>query len=364
MFASHAKMLPSRGIAGSEATCVNVLSVEKLSKTYVTFRKEAGLMGGVKAFFKREQQLVPAVRDLSFSIEKGEFVGLLGPNGAGKTTTLKMLTGLIPPSSGRATAFGAFDTAQRSPHYLRRIGMVMGQRNQLNPDLPAADSFRLAQAIYGLDDARFRRRLDETLDLFAIRDKFLTPVRKLSLGERMKMELILAILHEPELLFLDEPTIGLDFNAARQIRGFLADANAALGITVVLTSHYTKDIEELCRRVVLVNHGRIVYDGALEGLDDRIKGQKVVTLAVGGAADHAKAKALIAAVGAKERPVAAEQAFTVTFDIGADRAATALAEVLTGLGPERVHDLRVGERELDDIFSEIYRKPSAEVPPA
>ncbi len=340
---------------------MQVLSVERLSKTYVTFKKEAGFVGSLKAFVRRQQQLVPAVRELSFAIQKGEFVGLLGPNGAGKTTTLKMLTGLIPPTAGSATAFGTFDTAQRSPHYLRRIGMVMGQRNQLNPDLPAADSFRLAQAIYGIDEARFQRRLDQCLELFSIKDKQLTPVRKLSLGERMKLELILAILHEPELLFLDEPTIGLDFNAARQIRGFLADANAALGITVILTSHYTKDIEELCRRVVLINHGRIVYDGALEGLDSRIKGQKVVSLTLASREDQVKARALIARVGAKESPApgaAAENGLTVTFDVGVDQAAAAMAQILQGLGPERVVDLRVGERELDDIFSEIYRKPA------
>ena len=350
----------ARSFSDREAPVVQVLSIERLSKTYVTFKKEAGLVGGLKAFFRREQQLVPAVRDLSFEIQKGEFVGLLGPNGAGKTTTLKMLTGLIPPTSGRATAFTTFDTAARSPHYLRRIGMVMGQRNQLNPDLPAADSFRLAQAIYGIDDRRFERRLAECLDLFAIKDKQLTPVRKLSLGERMKMELILAILHEPELLFLDEPTIGLDFNAARQIRGFLADANAALGITVVLTSHYTKDIEELCRRVVLINHGRIVFDGPLAGIDPRIKGQRVVTLTLARAEDRAKAQALVAAAGAKESPSRVDDGHSVTFDIAVEHAAPAMASVIAGIGAGNIADLRVGERELDDIFSEIYRKPEGE----
>ena len=349
-----------------------VLAVEDLSKTYISFKKEAGVVGSMKAVFRRESVAVPAVKNLRFEIARGEFVGLLGPNGAGKTTTLKMLTGLIRPTGGRALAFETFDTATRSPHYLRRIGMVMGQRNQLNPDLPAADSFRLAQAIYDIDETRFQRRLKECLDLFAIEDKVLMPVRKLSLGERMKMELILAIIHEPELLFLDEPTIGLDFNAARQIRGFLADANKKLGITVVLTSHYTKDIEELCRRVVLINHGRIVYDGALAGMDTRLKGQKKVTLFFADRAPLNAARAALVAMQAAGAAIAmqedvkpetdAEDAtdrlWPLAFDVGTEAVGIVLSQLLAGVDPTLVRDVRIGERELDEIFAEIYRKPS------
>ncbi|MBI2569094.1 MAG: ATP-binding cassette domain-containing protein [Candidatus Schekmanbacteria bacterium] len=166
-----------------------ILSVVGLSKTYVTFRKSPGVIGTLRAFFRREEVLVPAVRELTMSIRRGEIVGLLGPNGAGKTTTLKMLTGLVRPSAGIAIAFGKFDTSRRSAEYLTRLGMVMGQRNQLNPDLPAADSFKLAQAIYGIPESRCQRRLDTCLALFGVTDLALTPVRKLSLGERMKMEL-------------------------------------------------------------------------------------------------------------------------------------------------------------------------------
>jgi ABC-2 type transport system ATP-binding protein len=333
-----------------------ILAVRGLSKTYVTFKKEPGLVGGVKALFKRERVPVPAVKDLTFSIRRGEFVGLLGPNGAGKTTTLKMLTGLIAPSSGAATAFGSFDTAKRTPAYLRRIGMVMGQRNQLTPDLPAMDSFRLAQAIYGLPDQQFKRRLDTCVDLFGIEDKILTPVRKLSLGERMKMELILAILHEPELLFLDEPTIGLDFNAARQIRSFLADANAKLGITVVLTSHYTKDIEELCRRVVVINHGRIYYDGPLTGLDERVQGEKIVTLVCVSedAAEQAR----------KVLGNARTDGATVSFDVPVKHAAAATQDAIAKIGGDQIVDLTVGERPLDEIFAELYRRPKEDLPGA
>ncbi len=336
----------------------DVLTVDQLGKTYRTFKKEAGFLGGLKALVRRQEVAVPAVRDLSFKIAKGEFVGLLGPNGAGKTTTLKMLTGLIRPSAGSAKAFGSYDTARRSPHYLRRIGMVMGQRNQLNPDLPPADSFKLAQAIFGIDQTRYETRLKQTLDLFGIHDKLEVPVRKLSLGERMKMELILAILHEPELLFLDEPTIGLDFNAARQIRGFLFDANQKLGITVVLTSHYTKDIEELCRRVVLINHGRMVYDGALSGVDARIQGQKVVTMTLASAEGATRARASLQKRGVPVREANLATPEQLTFDVGIKETAGVIAETIAEIGAGHVHDLKVSERELDDIFSEIYRKPA------
>ncbi|MCX6116598.1 MAG: ATP-binding cassette domain-containing protein, partial [Proteobacteria bacterium] len=255
-----------------------VLDVNQLGKSYKTFKKAPGLMGAIKGFVNRVEIPIHAVQPTSFTIRRGEFIGLLGPNGAGKTTILKMLTGLIPPTSGSAVAFGKYDTSARDKSYLRRIGMVMGQRNQLHADLPAMDSFHLTQAIYDIEQNRFRERLKTCLDLFDIHEKVSVPVRKLSLGERMKMEMINAILHEPELLFLDEPTIGLDFNAAKQIRNFLADANKKLGLTIVLTSHYTKDIEELCRRVIVINHGSMIYDGPLEGLDVRLHGERVFSL--------------------------------------------------------------------------------------
>ncbi len=343
-----------------QETSEEILAVRELSKTYMTFKKEPGLIGGFKALVNRQRVPVPAVKQLNFSIRRGEFVGLLGPNGAGKTTTLKMLTGLISPSSGKATAFQTFDTSKRTASYLRRIGMVMGQRNQLNPDLPAMDSFRLAQAIYGIEERRFDQRVSTCVALFGIGDKILTPVRKLSLGERMKMELILAILHEPELLFLDEPTIGLDFNAARQIRAFLAEANSRLGITVVLTSHYTKDIEELCRRVVLINHGQIVYDGALSGVDERIQGEKVVSLVCQSEAVAAEAEALLATFsGDAHAPTSPKrEAAQISFAVPVRHAARLTAEIISKLGGDRIIDVKVGERPLDEIFAGLYLKPS------
>lgn len=337
-----------------------VLDVQSLAKTYKTFRKDAGVKGAIKSFFHRVEIPIHAVHKSSFVIRRGEFVGLLGPNGAGKTTILKMLSGLIPPTSGSATAFGQYDTRLRLKPYLRRIGMVMGQRNQLHPDLPGMDSFRLSQAIYGIADERFASRLKTCLDLFQIHHKVNVPVRKLSLGERMKLELILAILHEPELLFLDEPTIGLDFNAAKQIRHFLAETNERLGITIVLTSHYTRDIEELCKRVIVINHGSIGYDGPLDGLDTRIQGERVFSVTTNNSENTDKLKQWIA-LNERLTLLATEhiEPNTVFFAVPTPLAAVTNRDLFNILDPAQVVDFSVQERSLEDVFSEIYAKEAA-----
>ena len=334
-----------------------VIQVNDLAKTYSTFRKQAGFAGALKSFFNREVIPIPAVKPTSFKILKGEFVGLLGPNGAGKTTILKMMSGLIPPSQGTCIAFGESDTSKRPKEYLRRIGMVMGQRNQLHPDLPAADSFRLSQAIYDIPEERYQARLAQCLALFEIESKLNIPVRKLSLGERMKMELILAILHEPELLFLDEPTIGLDFNAAKQIRAFLGEANQKFGITIVLTSHYIKDIEELCRRVILVNHGVTIYDGSLDGLDERIQGERQFNIIT---SDPDTSSILIE--WAKHTPginIIPEEMIDpndVAFSVTTKTAPEITKVLFEKVDPSKIRDIAIGERSLEDVFSEIYRR--------
>ena len=331
--------------------------VHSLSKTYKTFKKQAGVVGALNSFFRRETIPVSAVKPTSFVIRKGEFVGLLGPNGAGKTTMLKMMTGLIPPTSGTCLAFGQYDTSRRSKHYLRRIGMVMGQRNQLHPDLPAIDSFRLSQAIYDIPEERFKTRLDKCLSLFEINEKLQIPVRKLSLGERMKMELILAILHEPELLFLDEPTIGLDFNAARQIRDFLSEANRKFGITIILTSHYIKDIEERCRRVILVNHGVTIYDGHLDGLDDRIQGERQFNVLTTDPASSANlTEWLQQTVGVNLVKSDTQDACSVNFSVTSRHAPEVAMKLFDIVPPPCIRDLTIGERSLEDVFAEIYRR--------
>lgn len=336
---------------------MNVLHVDGVTKTYRSFQKEDGLWGSMKALVKRQHLDVHALKSSSFAIRKGEFVGLLGPNGAGKTTLLKILTGLIRPSTGRAIAFGEYDTRDRHPLYLRRIGLVMGQRNQLNPDLPAVDSFRLAQAIYDIDESSYKSRLGECTELFDLGPKLKVPVRKLSLGERMKMEMTLSLLHSPELLYLDEPTIGLDFEASAQIRRFLSEANRKLGVTVVLTSHYTKDIEELCRRVLVINQGQLVFDGDLSRMDERLQGEKIVTLEVQkNAAQNCQDIWERYQIQPTFESKVGSDGQTLRWASPAPQTAEILSHVLNRLTTDtHIHDLNINDRPLEDIFAEIYK---------
>jgi len=249
--------------------------VENLSKTYRVPEREGGFIASLRSFFKRTYRDVRAVQDISFRIERGEVVGFLGPNGAGKTTTLKMLSGLLHPSSGRATVLGHVPW-QRDNGYLRAITLVMGQRNRLAWDVPAADSFLLNKAIYRIGDADYRRTLDELDQLLELGPIMRKPVRNLSLGERMKCELAAALLHRPAVLFLDEPTIGLDLSAQARIRAFLREYNRRTGATIILTSHYMADVTALCERVIIIHHGRLKYDGSLSELSRRTAPYKLI----------------------------------------------------------------------------------------
>lgn len=239
------------------------IEVRNLRKIYRTYRKEGGLLGAIKGLFHRRYDETAAVDGVSFTVEHGEFVGFLGPNGAGKTTTLKMLSGLVQPSGGDARVLG-FVPWERRNAMKRQFSLLMGQKNALWWDLPARESLELNRAIYGIDRDEFRRTVDEFTEMLDVRDKLGVMVRELSLGERMKMELIAALLHKPKVLFLDEPTIGLDVMSQKKVREFLKGYNAANGVTILLTSHYMQDIEELCERVVLIDHGRLFFDGPLE----------------------------------------------------------------------------------------------------
>ena len=251
------------------------IRVTALEKTFRVPVREAGLANAVRSLFRREHRDIRAVDSVTFQIDPGEVVGFLGPNGAGKTTTLKMLSGLLYPTGGEATVLGHVPS-RREAAFLRRITMVMGNRNQLQWDLPALDSFELIRAIYRLEPVDFRRTRDEfieLLDLGALVDK---PVRNLSLGERMKMEFVGALLHRPQVLFLDEPTLGLDVTMQKRIRTFVAEYNRRYGATVLLTSHYMADVEALCRRVVVIHHGRILFDGALAALSANFDTTKTI----------------------------------------------------------------------------------------
>jgi ABC-2 type transport system ATP-binding protein len=251
------------------------IRVTNLRKTFNVPVREAGLVAAAKSLFHRESREVRAVDGVGFEIEPGEVVGFLGPNGAGKTTTLKMLSGLLYPTSGEALVLGHVPSRRESA-FLRRITMVMGNRNQLEWDLPALDSFELYRAIYRLPPDEFRKTRDEFIELLDLGDLVNKPVRNLSLGERMKVEIVGALLHRPQVLFLDEPTIGLDVTMQKRIRSFVAEYNRRLGATVLLTSHYMADVQALCRRVIVIHHGRILFDGGLAELASRFNATKTI----------------------------------------------------------------------------------------
>jgi len=256
---------------------MSIIEIEGLTKSYQVYQKKEGLLASFSGLFRRDYREVQAVRGIDLSVEQGEFVAFLGPNGAGKTTTLKLLSGVITPSGGTARVMGHVPW-KRENEYRRRFALVMGQKNQLWWDLPAQESFLLHQQIYRIDPEQFRRTRDELVDLLAVRRLLGQPVRELSLGERMKMELIAALLHSPDVLFLDEPTIGLDVVAQHNIQKFLKHYQNLRNITILLTSHYMKDIAALCRRVVIIAQGQIIYDGSLSGIVDRFSSHKVLTL--------------------------------------------------------------------------------------
>ena len=252
-----------------------MIEVEHLTRIFRTYKKQPGFWGGVRGLFKREFEETAAAKDISFSIKEGEFVGFLGPNGAGKTTTLKMLSGLIFPTSGKARVAG-FDPTKRDNAYRRIFALVLGQKNQLWWDLPAIESFALLRAIYALDPVEYQKTLDELVDLLDVRAKLNVMVRELSLGERMKMELIAALIHRPRVLFLDEPTIGLDVISQRAVREFLREYNRKYKVTILLTSHYMADIKELCERVIIIHRGTKIYDGDLDMLESGSDSKKKI----------------------------------------------------------------------------------------
>lgn len=256
---------------------MNIIEVEKLSKTYESYRKQPGFLNSLKSFFKREKIQVPAVKEISLSIKEGEFVGFLGPNGAGKTTTLKMLSGILFPTSGSAHVLG-FVPWERHVQMQKQFAIVMGQKNQLWWDLPATETFLLNKEIYEISDHDYHERLDELVELLDMKDFLDIPVRKLSLGQRMKCELVAALLHNPKVLFLDEPTIGLDVVSQNKMREFLRKYNKEKKVTIILTSHYMEDIEALCERVIVINHGELIYDGQLHQLTEKYITSKILEI--------------------------------------------------------------------------------------
>ena len=256
---------------------MSAIEAHNLTKVYRTYRKERGLWGSIKGLVRRRHDETRAAENVSFQIDEGEFVGFLGPNGAGKTTVLKMLSGLLNPTSGDARVLG-FVPWERRNEMKRQFSLLMGQKNALWWDLPAQESLELNRAIYGIDRARFNKVVGGLSELLEVQHKMNVMVRELSLGERMKMELISALIHEPRVLFLDEPTIGLDVVSQKRVREFLRIYNEEHRIVTMLTSHYMQDIEELCPRVIIIDHGKIFFDGPLTSIIDRFSGYKILSL--------------------------------------------------------------------------------------
>jgi ABC-2 type transport system ATP-binding protein len=322
-----------------------MIEVKNLTRIFRTYKKQPGFWGGVKGLFNRKYDETAAAKDVSFSIAEGEFVGFLGPNGAGKTTTLKMLSGLIFPTSGTARVAG-FDPTKRENAYRRIFALVLGQKNQLWWDLPAMESFTLLRAIYGLEEEAYKKTLDELVDLLAVRDKLNVMVRELSLGERMKMELIAALIHRPKVLFLDEPTIGLDVVSQRAVRLFLRDYNRRHRVTIILTSHYMADIKELCERVIVIHKGTKIYDGALDRLESGSDSRKKIVRFV--PKDAAFSETWRSRFGETTR--AEDGSFTLR--VSTDDVVAVAQEVLAA-GP--VADITIEDVPLEDIIAELFK---------
>jgi len=327
---------------------VSIIAVDNLSKTYPVAIKQPGLKGTLTHFFRRTYREIKAVQNVSFQIQPGEVVGFLGGNGAGKTTTLKMLTGLIHPSTGEVKV-ADYTPFRRQPQFLRKTSLVMGQKQQLLWDLPALDSLRINAAVYNIRDRVFNQRLKELATMLDVADKLNQPVRKLSLGERMKAELLAALLHHPQVLFLDEPTLGLDVNAQVAVREFLQQYNEKYGATILLTSHYMADITALCDRVLLIHQGQLIYDGLLEDLLDRFAPYRQVKVELAVALPPEK----LAAFGEIESIRGQE----VRFIVPREKLTATISRILAQL---QVQDLSVGDPPIEEIIGRLFQTGKAD----
>jgi ABC-2 type transport system ATP-binding protein len=319
--------------------------VENLSKTYQVPEREGGFGAAVRSFFKRKYKDVKAVQSVNFKIRQGEIVGFLGPNGAGKTTTLKMLSGLLHPTSGTANVLG-FTPWELKPEYLLSMTLVMGQRNRLSWDIPAADSFLLNQAIYRLPDDQYQKtykELDELLELEPLMKK---PVRNLSLGERMKCEIAAGLLHRPKVLFLDEPTIGLDITGQARIREFLREYNRRTGATILLTSHYMADVTALCERIIIIHHGKLKYDGGINDLSRKIAPFKLIGVRLAETNSHD--------LGKYGTPVQNEEDWEKQYiQVKAEDVTRVTSGLLADLP---IHDITITDPPIEDVIEQAFNQ--------
>jgi ABC-2 type transport system ATP-binding protein len=321
------------------------VEARSLTKTYKVPVREAGLAASIKALFNRQQREVEAVKGIDFALAPGEVVGFLGPNGAGKTTTLKMLAGLLYPDAGAARVLGHIPE-RRHPDFLSRIALVMGNRNSLQWDLPAVDSFQLEKAIYDIPEAEFAARQERYVELLDVGELITKPVRNLSLGERMKMEIVAALLHQPEVLFLDEPTIGLDVTMQKRLRQFVLDYKDEIGATVLLTSHYMADVVAMCERVIVIHQGELLFDGDLEGLARRFSNQKTLTVTTSQALPDMTAYGEVVSSGQDK----------ATLRVDRDDVARVAARVLADLD---VIDLNIEDPPIEDVIESAFAAPGA-----
>jgi ABC-2 type transport system ATP-binding protein len=323
-----------------------VIHVRNLQKSYRVPEREAGALAAIGSLIRRRWRTVEAVDDISFDLRAGEMVGFLGPNGAGKTTTLKMLSGLLHPSGGTVEVLGHVPW-RRENTYLRQMTLVMGQRSQLVWDIPTLDSFELNRAIYQIPAAQYRETVEELTDLLDLSSVLNKPVRNLSLGERMKCETAAALLHRPAVLFLDEPTIGLDVTMQRRIRSFIAEYNRRYGATVLLTSHYMADVEALCQRVIVIHHGRLLFDGGLAGLVSRFSPHKTIIVELTDGAGPVEGRSDLGTYG----EVASAADGRITFRVPKAETARVTGRLLADLP---VADLTVEDPPIEDVIERVF----------
>jgi ABC-2 type transport system ATP-binding protein len=324
-----------------------VISINQLQKTFFVPEREAGLRAATRNLFRRRNREVKAVDNITFEVAPGEMVGFLGPNGAGKTTTLKMLSGLLYPTGGELSVLG-FTPSRRQREFLRQITLVMGQRNQLAWDIPALDSYDLNRAVYEIARRDFNQTVAELVELLDLGEIVRKPVRNLSLGERMKVEIAGSLLHRPKVLFLDEPTIGLDVTMQRRIRYFIAEYNRRHGATILLTSHYMADVVALCRRVVVIHHGKILYDGDLSGLVDKFSALKTIVLTV---PDSSIDLSMFGEVTSREPS-------RVTLQVPRADTSRVTAQVLASLP---VSDLTVEDPPIEEVIERVFAQGPEQV---
>lgn len=323
-----------------------IINVESLSKFYKIYQKEPGFLGSVKSLFNRKYYDAKAVDDISFSINEGELVGFIGPNGAGKTTTLKCLSGLLYPTKGEVRVLG-FIPFERKKEYLKQIALVMGQKNQLWWDLPAIDSFLLNKEIYEVPDKQYKETVEELSELLDVKDVLNVQVRKLSLGQRMKCELIAALIHSPKVLFLDEPTIGLDVVMQKKLRDFIKEYNARFKATIILTSHYMEDVRQLCERVIIIDHGKVLYDGKLADIVKEYSTNKYLSVTFEKPVDREKLEKL----GEIESYDFPKVVLAVPMEKSKHVAAKLLEEF-------SVDDINIEDPDIEDIVREIFQRES------